>query len=165
MSLKHLRFSHPGEPGRTQHTAGGWGREGGRGWEQQEGRRCWQQPCRRQRAEGRKFPFALWTHHPRRQAGWNSHGVHLRGLLLHAHPGAVRRAHLLCHMAGEWSPPAHLRPRLQLQKQTHWCGRRWEREGVHSIIPHRQTSTMHPRTVNNTGGNMTAYTHTHTLVL
>lgn len=40
------------------------------------------------------YPPGLW-------AGWNSHGVHLCGLLLHADLGAVRCPHLLCHMAGE----------------------------------------------------------------
>lgn len=38
------------------------------------------------------------SHH---KAGWHSHGVHLCGLLLHAHPGAVCCSHLLCYMAGE----------------------------------------------------------------
>lgn len=54
---------------------------------------------------GGGFPF-LPLNQSRRQAGWHSHGVHLCGLLLHAHLGAVCRSHLLCHMAGEW-PCAH----------------------------------------------------------
>lgn len=42
------------------------------------------------------------------RAGWNSHGVHLCGLLLHADLGAVRCPHLLCHMAGEFNRKSSL---------------------------------------------------------
>uniref|UniRef100_A0A8L2QF04 Cornichon family AMPA receptor auxiliary protein 2 n=1 Tax=Rattus norvegicus TaxID=10116 RepID=A0A8L2QF04_RAT len=35
---------------------------------------------------------------PRATARRGGHGVHLRSILLHAHPGAVRLPHLLCHL-------------------------------------------------------------------
>lgn len=53
-------------------------------------------------AESRE-PVSFLSLHPCPcQAGWCSHGVHLCGLLLHAHLGTVCSSHLLCHMAGEW---------------------------------------------------------------
>lgn len=52
------------------------------------------------------------------RAGWNSHGVHLCGLLLHADLGAVRCPHLLCHLAGE----SDRIPPLNVSKTSQQCG-------------------------------------------